>query len=392
MKRKFNILILGHVDHGKSSLLSAMSLSFSKMNIAPLIPYEQIDLAGTHQDERLRLSKSEITINGSKADYVFTDYPSHHDLIKSIITTPKVDGILLVVSATDGPMPQTHEHLKLVRALGVKKSMVFLNKVDMVSESLQELVSSEVKQILTESGFNSNECQIVKGSALLARKCGCGKRECSKCGFLFRILDSLEQCFEDDDKNKHIEPLFVIEEVNSTPLNLLFCKGKLLYGTLKKDQSYKLFSKGRVSKIILKGLEKEGKTEDMVEGEYNLNVFIEGVEYSEVEKGSIIFLDGENNFRKIFKALVYLFRKEEEGRELPINKGNKVIISLLQRELKANVVDIEEKESLLPGDSSFVKLEFEEEIFYFNGLTFFIREDDRNVGIGRLVDLGEKNA
>lgn len=388
MKKDVNISILGHVDHGKSSLVAAMSNSFSKVGIAPFVPYEQIDLAVIGNDESLNLSRAQIKIEGQSSNYIVTDYPSHQDFIKSLISSKNIDGILLVVSAADGPMSQTREHLRLARNLGVEKISVFINKIDMVSQSLQEMVVKEVKQLLMDVGFDCGECPIIYGSALQARKCGCGKRECQNCGFLFQILDSFENYFVSNVSDKDRGLFFVVTESSDTPFGMMLAKGMLISGDFKKEEKVSLLTDSGVKTAIVKGLENNGESEEKSSQE-NIAVYLEGVSAQEVGKGSPIFKDGKKNIKNFFNSLIYIFRKEEDGRESALPKESNLLVSIFGRELEAKIKLPQDRESVLPGDSSFATFLLKKEYFLKKGFSFYLVENGKKIGIGKIVELGE---
>lgn len=388
MCKEVKISILGHVDHGKSSLLAAISNSFSKMGIAPLIPYEQIDLATTGSDERLKLSRAQIKISGTEKEFVVSDYPSHQDFVKSLISTPNIDGILLVVSAADGPMPQTREHLGLARKLGVEKIAVLINKIDMVGKSLQEMVVSEVKQLLKEVGFECSVCPIIYGSALQARKCGCGKKECPNCGFLFDILDSFENYFS-KKKIEEQETLFILTESSDTPFGMMLGRGTFVSGKLAKEDTLNILAKNGIRSVKVKGLEVDGEArEQTCCGEEAISVYLEGISTKDVDKGTPLFKDGNKNIKKSFNSLVYIFRKEEDGREEPLPKKSVVGVSIYGKTIESKVELPKDRESVIPGDSSFVKIELGQEFYLKKGFSFYLVENGKNIGIGKIVEVG----
>ncbi len=389
MCKEVNISILGHVDHGKSSLLAAISNSFSKVGIAPLVPYEQIDLAVIGGDEGLKLNRAQIKISGANKDFIVSDYPSHQDFVKSMIFAPTIDGILLVVSAADGPMPQTREHLGLARKVGVEKIAVLINKIDMVGKSLQEMVVNEVKQLLNDVGFKSSACPIIYGSALQARKCGCGKKECSNCGFLFDILNSFENYFALNGKVQEKETLLILNEFSDTPFGMVLGKGTFVSGKISKEDSLTILTKSTTKTVKVKGLEIDGEPKEEVYNKGQVSVYVEGVSAKDVEKGTPLYKNGLNNIKKSFNSLCYIFRKEEDGRIEPLPKESQLSVSIFGRLIEAKVELPKDRETLLPGDSSFAKVHLSKEFFLKKGFSFYLVEDGKNIGIGKIVEVGE---
>jgi elongation factor Tu len=389
MSKEVNISILGHVDHGKSSLLAAISNSFSKVGIAPLISYEQIDLAAIGSDEGLKLNRAQIKISGEGKDFVVSDYPSHQDFIKSLISSAHIDGILLVVSAADGPMPQTREHLGLARKLGVEKIAVLINKIDMVSKSLQDMVVNEVKQLLKDVGFECSVCPIIYGSALQARKCGCAKKECPNCGFLFEILNSFESYFSSQGKTQEKETLYVISESSDTPFGMMLAKGSFVSGRLAKDDTLSVLTSNGIKKAKIKGLEVDGEPKDEASNGGSVSIYLEGVSAKEVERGTPLYKDGSKNVKKSFNSLVYVFRKEEDGRDNPLPKKSNLSVSIFGKQIDAKVELPKDRESVVPGDSSFVLISLNQEFFLKKGYSFYLVENGKNIGIGKIIEVGE---
>ncbi len=388
MTNEINISIIGNVDHGKSSLLAALSHSFSKIGLAPFIPYEQIDLATFNGEGGIKLNRAEVKIAGKEKSYTISDYPSHQDFIKNLVYGERVDGVLLVISAADGPMPQTREHLRLAKKVGVKKVLIVLNKVDMVSESLQEMVIKEVKQLLSEEGFECSKCPTIKGSALLARKCGCGKKECEKCGFLFNIYEEMERCFSISE-NGDEKALFVASNSSDTPFGIPVVKGELISGKLKKDATLSALIGNEVKSLNIKGLEVEGVSVEEVMAKSAVSLYVSGVKSNDISKGDLFFDKNGIKLEKGFESLIYLFRKEEGGKQNPIKIGDEIEVSLFGKKLKSVLIRSSEKEQVFPGDNATVSFEIEKNYILKSNFSFSIMEGEKIVGVGKIVKIGE---
>jgi elongation factor Tu len=390
MAKELNIAVIGHVDHGKSSLLAAMSSSFSKVGLASYVPYEQIDLAALNNSvSGLNLNRAELKIAGKTRSYRLIDFPSHQDYIKSLITADSIDGILLVVSAADGTMPQTREHLHLAKEIGVEKLIFVLNKADMVSSSLQDMVECEVRDLLEEEGFFTKSCPAIKGSALLARNCACGDRNCPKCGFLFSILDTLDKCVKEPQPESGMSLLFAVEEAFETPFGPTLIKGCLKRGTLKKGDKIKILLDKDAAELTLKAMELDGVPADDLSALSSASLYVEGVKAGQVLNGSVIVPLKGIDLIKQFKAIVYIFRKEEDGRETPFGGGHKSQFSFWGKKLEGSFKFPPDREMVMPGDSSVVWISLQTPSFVEKGFTFSIVENERNIGIGKVVEVME---
>jgi len=389
MAKELNIAVIGHVDHGKSSLLAAMSSSFSKVGLASLIPYEQIDLAVSgNGPSGLKLNRAELSISGEKRSYRLLDFPSHQDFIKSLITADSIDGILLVVSAADGTMPQTREHLHLAREIGAEDLVFVLNKADMVSASLQEMVEGEVKGLLEEKGFSAKS-PVVKGSALLARNCGCGQKDCPKCGFLFSILEALENIVRDPVSECQKPLFFKIDESSEAPFGLTLAKGTILKGCVRKDDKARVVLGGEVREVVVKALETEGSQAEKAGAVNQASLYLEGIKASDLAGGGVVAaLKGKKPVKE-FRALVYIFRKEENGRETPFRSGHKAEFSFWGRNAGGSFELPPDREMVMPGDSAFVLVKLDSPFFAEKGFAFSIVEDGKNIGIGKIVEVME---
>lgn len=390
MAEELNIAIIGHVDHGKSSLLAAISQSLSKAGLTTFVPYEQIDLAMSDKSESgLKMNRAVVKVSGKEREYNLFDFPSHQDYIKSLITTPVIDGILLVVSAADGTMPQTREHLHLAKEIGVKHLVFVLNKADMVSGSLQEIVKAEVTELLKEEGFLDRKCDFIRGSALLARNCGCGKRECPRCGFLFEIVEALD-AFVKDPAAKSAEPfLFTVDEAFDTPFGLTLAKGKLIRGILKKDEKVRMFLEKGFAGVKVKALELDGNPVEQIEAPSPVSIYLEGIKAEPVVKGSMVVPLSGDGLKKDFEALIYLNRKEENGREAPFESGSKTQFSFWGRAMDGSIILPKDRKMVMPGDNSTVSVKLNSPVVLEKGFVFSIVEKEKNVGIGKIVEVME---
>lgn len=390
MAKELNIAVIGHIDHGKSSLLAAMSSSFSKVGLAELVPYEQIDLAvsGNSQPE-LKLNRAELTIAGKTRIYRLLDFPSHQDFIKSLVAADSVDGILLVVSAADGTMPQTREHLHLAKEVGAEDLVCVLNKADMVSAHLQDMVEGEVKGLLEEKGFAAAACPVIKGSALLARNCGCGRKECPKCGFLFDILDALDKTVKDPVPEKNKPLFFKIDEASETPFGLTLAKGSVMKGCIRKDDKARLITGGEVKEVTVKALESEGAQSEKAEAGSRASLYLEGVKAAELAEGGVITQLRGKKPVKGFSALVYIFRKEENGREMPFRSGHKADFLFWGSMIGGTFELPPDREMVMPGDSAVVRVKLGSPFFAEKGFAFSVAEGGKNIGIGKIVEVME---
>ncbi len=390
MAKELTIAVIGHVDHGKSSLLAAMSSSFSKIGLTTMVPYEQIDLAASgNSGAGLKINRAEIRIAGTNRDYRLIDFPSHQDFIKSLITADSIDGILLVVSAADGTMPQTREHLQLAKEVGAAYLVFVLNKADMVSAHLQDMVEAEVRGLLQEKGFSADKCPVIRGSALLARNCGCGQRDCPKCGFLFSVLEALDSTIKEPVSECDKPLFFRIDEASEAPFGLTLAKGSILKGCVKKEDKARIILGGQVKEIAVKALETEGSQADKACAVSLASLYIEGVKPGEMEGGAFITaLTGKKPVRG-FRALIYIFRKEEDGRETPFRSGHKADFSFWGTKTAGTFELPPDREMVMPGDSAIVSVKLSSKFFAEKGFAFSIAEGGKNIGIGKIVEVME---
>ena len=390
MAKELTIAVIGHVDHGKSSLLAAMSSSFSKIGLTTMVPYEQIDLAASgNSGPGLKLNRAELKIAGKNRDYRLLDFPSHQDFIKSLVTSDSIDGILLVVSAADGTMPQTREHLQLAKEVGAASLVFVLNKADMVSAHLQDMVEAEVRGLLKEKGFPADKCPAVRGSALLARNCGCGQKDCPKCSFLFAVLEALDSIIEDPASESDKPLFFRIDESSEAPFGLTLAKGSILKGCVKKDDRARIILGGQVKEIAVKALETEGTQAEKACAVSQASLYIEGVKAGEMEGGAFITALTGNKPVKVFRALVYIFRKEESGRDTPFRSGLKADFSFWGTRTVGTFELPPDREMVMPGDSAIVSVKLASKFFAEDGFAFSISEGGKNIGIGKIVEVME---
>jgi elongation factor Tu len=336
-----NVGTIGHVDHGKTTLTAAITLVLSKQGKAQFTPYDQIDKAPEEKERGITISIAHVEYETEKRHYAHVDCPGHADYVKNMITgAAQMDGAILVVSAADGPMPQTREHILLARQVGVPYIVVFLNKVDMVDdEELLELVELEVRELLSQYGFPGEEAPVVRGSALKALECGCGSRECRWCGAILALMDAVDSYVPVPVRDVDKPFLMPVEDVFSIT-------GR---GTVAGD---------------------------------NIGCLLRGVDKDEVERGQVLAKPGSIQPHRRFEAEVYVLTKEEGGRHTPFFAGYRPQFYFRTTDVTGEIKLPEGVEMCMPGDNVRLEVELITPIAIEEGLRFAIREGGRTVGAG----------
>ncbi len=319
-KPHINVGTIGHVDHGKTTLTAAITLVLSKHNLAKYTPFEQIDKAPEERERGITIAIAHVEYETEKRHYAHIDCPGHADYVKNMITgAAQMDGAVLVVSAADGPMPQTREHILLSRQVGVPYIIVFLNKVDMVDDpELIELVEMEVRDLLNRYEFPGDEVPVITGSALKALECGCGKRECQWCGGIWNLLDAMDNYFPLPVRELDKPFLMPIEDVFSITGRGTVVTGRVERGTLKLGDPVEIVGLSHeIKKTVVTGIEMFRKVLDEAQAGDNIGVLLRGIEKKEVERGQVLAAPGTITPHTHFKAEVYVLTKEEGGRHTP---------------------------------------------------------------------------
>src|SRR3989304_1089073 len=289
-KPHINIGTIGHVDHGKTSLTAAITKVLSTKGLAEFLAYENIDKAPEERERGLTISISHVEYQTDKRHYAHIDCPGHADYIKNMITgAAQMDGAILVVSAADGPMPQTREHILLARQVGVPYIVVFLNKVDMVDDKeLLELVELEVRELLSLYKFPGEDIPVIKGSALKILECGCGKKECEWCGAIHQLTDTLDTYIPEPKREIDKPFLMPVEDVFSIPGRGPVVTGRGERGIEKVGEEIEIIGLRPTQKTVVTGVEMFRKLLDEGQAGDNIGVLLRGTKREEVERGQVL--------------------------------------------------------------------------------------------------------
>jgi elongation factor Tu len=387
-KPHVNVGTIGHVDHGKTTLTAAMTLCLSKSDTSTQFSsFEMIDNAPEEKSRGMTIAIAHVEYETAKRHYAHIDCPGHADFIKNMITgAAQMDGAILVVSAPDGPMPQTREHVLLARQVLVPYIIVALNKVDaMDDEELLELVEVEVRELLTKYEFPGDKTPIVRVSALKALECGCGKRECKWCGPILQLTDAIDdyipvpQRAKDQPFLMHVEDVFSIKGRGTVPT------GRVERGTVKVGEEVEIVGlHHEPRRVVVTGLEMFHKTLDQAEAGDAVGALLRGVERGDIERGQVLAAPGSIKPHTYAEAQVYVLTKDEGGRHTPFFNGYKPQFYIRTTDVTGSIELPEGVEMVMPGDNINMKIKLIYPVALEKGLRFAIREGGRTVGAGTI--------
>lgn len=383
-KPHINIGTIGHVDHGKTSLTAAITKVLSTRGLAEFLAYENIDKAPEERERGLTISISHVEYQTDKRHYAHVDCPGHADYVKNMITgAAQMDGAILVVSAADGPMPQTREHILLARQVGVPAIVVFLNKTDMVDDKeLMDLVELEVRELLNKYKFPGDEIPIIKGSAVKALECGCGKKECKSCGPILQLLDTTDTYIKEPKRDIDKPFIMPIEDVFSISGRGTVVTGRAERGVIKVGEEVEIVGIKPTQKTVATGIEMFRKLLDEGRAGDNIGVLLRGTKKEEVERGQVLAKPGTITPHTKFKAEIYVLTKEEGGRHTPFFNGYRPQFYFRTTDVTGVATLPQGVEMVMPGDNTNLEVELIMPIAMDEGLRFAIREGGRTVGAG----------
>ncbi len=375
-----NIGTIGHVDHGKTSLTAAITKVLAKSGGATFTAYDQIDKAPEERARGITISTAHVEYETKKRHYAHVDCPGHADYVKNMITgAAQMDGAILVVSAADGPMPQTREHILLARQVGVPALVVFLNKVDMADPDLLELVELEVRELLTSYQFPGDEIPIIHGSALCAledRQPEIGEQA------ILKLMDAVDAYIPQPERPKDMPFLMPIEDVFSISGRGTVVTGRVERGIVKVGEEVEIVGLRDTTKTVVTGVEMFRKLLDQGEAGDNIGALLRGTKREDVERGQVLAKPGTITPHKKFKAESYILTKEEGGRHTPFFTNYRPQFYFRTTDVTGIVHLPEGTEMVMPGDNVSMDVELIQPIAMDEGLRFAIREGGRTVGAG----------
>ena len=384
-KPHVNIGTIGHVDHGKTTLTAAITTVLGKKGLANPQDYASIDAAPEERERGITINTAHVEYETEKRHYAHIDAPGHADYVKNMITgAAQMDGAILVVSATDGPMPQTREHILLSRQVGVKHLIVFLNKVDLVDdEELIDLVEMEVRELLSEYGFPGDDIPVLKGSALKALE---GDPEQEQ--VILDLMDTVDEYIPTPERDTDKPFLLPVEDVFSITGRGTVASGRIDRGEVKVgDEVEIIWIKPEVQKAVVTGLEMFRKTLDYGEAGDNVGVLLRGITRDEIERGQVLAKPGSITPHTKFSAEVYVLTKEEGGRHTPFFNNYRPQFYFRTTDVTGNIALPEGTEMVMPGDNVTIDVELIHPIAVEKGTTFSIREGGRTVGSGIVTEI-----
>jgi len=390
-KPHVNVGTIGHVDHGKTTLTAAITKVLSNYGLADFTPYDQIDKAPEEKERGLTIQIAHIEYETEKRHYAHVDCPGHADYIKNMITgAAQMDGSILVVAASEGAMPQTREHVLLARQVNVPYIVVFMNKVDMVDDpELLDLVELEVRDLLNEYEFPGDEVPVVRGSALEALECGCGKRECEHCGPIWELLDAVDEYIPTPQRDVDKPFLMPIEDIFSITGRGTVVTGRVERGRLTPGDEVEIVGIRETRRTVATSLEMFRKVLDEAIAGDNVGVLLRGVDKDEVERGQVLAAPGTITPHMKFEAQVYVLTKEEGGRWTPFFEGYRPQFYFRTTDVTGTVHLPEGVEMVMPGDNVNLTVELMVPIAMEEGLRFAIREGGHTVGAGVVTKIIE---
>jgi elongation factor Tu len=390
-KPHLNVGTIGHIDHGKTTLTSAITKVLSTKGWANWVPFDQIDKAPEEKARGITIQLAHVEYESEKRHYAHIDCPGHADYIKNMITgAAQMDGAILVVAATDGPMPQTREHVLLARQVNVPAIVVFMNKVDMVDDAeLLDLVELEVRELLSKYGFPGDEVPVIRGSALKALECGCGKEECQWCGAIWQLIKAMDDYIPEPVREVDKPFLMPIEDVFSISGRGTVVTGKVERGVLRPGEEVEIVGLRPTIKTVATSIEMFRKILDEALPGDNIGVLLRGVGKDDVERGQVLAKPGSIKPHTKFKAEVYVLKKEEGGSHTPFFNGYRPQFYFRTTDVTGVVKLPEGVEMVMPGDNVELEVELIKPVALEEGLRFAIREGGRTVGAGVVTKIIE---
>ena len=387
-KPHVNVGTIGHVDHGKTTLTAAITLALSKKGQADFVPFDAIDKAPEERERGITIATAHVEYETDNRHYAHVDCPGHADYVKNMITgAAQMDGAILVVSAADGPMPQTREHILLARQVGVPYIVVYLNKVDQVDDDeLKELVELEVRELLSSYDFPGDEIPVVQGSALAALN---NPDDPEATQSISALMDAIDTYIPEPVRDIEKPYLMPVEDVFTISGRGTVVTGRVERGIVKVGDEVEIVGLRDTAKTVATGVEMFRKLLDQGQAGDNVGVLLRGVKREEVERGQVLSKPGSIMPHRKFKAEAYVLTKDEGGRHTPFFNGYRPQFYFRTTDVTGVVSLPDGVEMVMPGDNVSVEVELIMPIAMAKELRFAIREGGRTVGAGVITDINE---
>ena len=384
-KEHVNIGTIGHIDHGKTTLTSAITKTLAERGLAEAKAYDQIDGAPEEKARGITINTAHVEYQTAKRHYAHVDCPGHADYIKNMITgAAQMDGAILVVAATDGPMPQTNEHVLLSRQVGVPAMVVFLNKCDMMEgqEEFIDLAEMTVRELLDKYGFDGDNCPIIRGSALKAME---GDPEAKK--QILALMDAVDEYIPSPAREDDKPFLMAIEDTMTITGRGTVATGRVERGVLKVNEPVEIVGIRETQKSVVTGLEMFRKTLDFCQAGDNIGALLRGISRDQIERGQVLAKPGSVHPHTKFKAQVYVLSKEEGGRHTPFVSNYRPQFYFRTTDVTGVITLPDGVEMCMPGDNVEMTVELIHPIAVELGTKFSIREGGRTVGAGNVTEI-----
>ncbi len=394
-KPHVNIGTIGHVDHGKTTLTAAITMALAQSGQAKVMKYDEIDKAPEEKERGITINTSHVEYETESRHYAHVDCPGHADYVKNMITgAAQMDGAIIVVSAADGPMPQTREHIVLARQVNVPYIVVFLNKVDQVDDpELLELVEMEVRDLLSTYEFPGDDIPVIKGSALMAMNAlaeGKIAKDEPACQCIFELMDAVDKYIPTPERDADKPFLMPVEDVFSITGRGTVATGRVERGTIKIQDSVEIVGMTeKTREVVVTGVEMFRKLLDQAIAGDNVGLLLRGVQRDEIERGQVLAKKGSIKPHTHFNGQVYVLKKEEGGRHTPFFNGYRPQFYFRTTDVTGSITLPEGTEMVMPGDNITMEIKLITPIAIEEGLRFAIREGGRTVGSGVVTSVIE---
>ena len=389
-KPHVNIGTIGHVDHGKTTLTAAITMTLAAKGLSQKMRYDEIDKAPEEKARGITINTSHVEYETNKRHYAHVDCPGHADYVKNMITgAAQMDGAILVVAATDGPMPQTREHILLARQVGVPKIVVFMNKTDLVDDpELLDLVEMEIRELLTSYDFPGDDTPIIRGSAVKALEAATnGNVDGEECKCIFELMDAVDSFIPDPARETDKPFLMPVEDVFTITGRGTVATGRVERGMIKVQEPVEIVGIKPTKTSVVTGIEMFRKSLDFAQAGDNAGILLRGIDRKDIERGQVIAKPGTITPHTEFTAQIYVLKKEEGGRHTPFFNGYRPQFYFRTTDVTGTIDLPKGVEMVMPGDNVSITVQLIAPIALEKGLRFAIREGGRTVGSGVVAEV-----